>query len=159
MDKPTLTTDSTMIFPSLFKKELHYIFMESKMTLWKDKVTLEKVGVTSWKDWNLTNIDSTMKEKCSQGVCSGEREYITHYTCLYGNDLVMYPATTCDCGRKFNCLRGSRIHKARWCKQRNSPAGEYKSNDGPMNQVNPHSIYAPIVEHQRPGDIPCKPSI
>ena len=80
---------------------------------------------------------STMKEKCPPGVCSAEGEYITHRTCSYGNDLYMYPATTCDCGRKFNSLRGSRIHKARWCKQRNSPTGECKSNDGPMNQVYP----------------------
>ena len=74
-----------------------------------------------------------MKEKCPQGVCSGEREYITHHTCSYSNNLDMYPATTCDCGRKFNSLRGSQIHKVRWCKQRNSPAGECKSNDGPRN--------------------------
>ena len=86
--------------------------LESKMTLWKDKVTLQKVGVTSWKDRNLTNMDSTMKEKCPQGVFSEEGEYITHHTCSYGNDLDMYLATTCDCGRKFNSLRGSRIHKA-----------------------------------------------
>ena len=50
-------------------------------------------------------------------------------------------------------LRGSRIHKARWCKERNSPAGECKSNDGPMNQVYPHSIHEPIADHQRAGDI------
>ena len=93
------------------------------------------------------------------GVCSGEGEYITHHTCSYDNDLDMYPATTCDCGRKFNSLRGSRIHKARWCKQRNSPTGECKSNDGLMNQDYPHSIYEPIAEHQRPGDIPSKPRI
>ena len=131
------------------------IALESKMTLWKDKVTLQKVGVTSWKDRNLTNMDSTMKEKCPQGVCSGEEEYITHLTCSYGNDLDMYPATTCDCGRKFNSLRGSRIHKARWCKQRK----ECKSNNGPMNQVYPHSIHEPIAEHQHLRDIPCKPRI
>ena len=64
-----------------------------------------------------------------------------------------------DCGRKFNSLRGSQIHKLHWCKQRNSLAGECKSNDGPMNQVYPNSIHEPIVEHQRPGDIPCKPRI
>ncbi len=56
-------------------------------------------------------MDNTMKEKCPQGVCSGEGEYITH-------------------GRKFNSLRGTRIHKARWCEERNSPAGECKSIDG-----------------------------
>ena len=94
-----------------------------------------------------------MKEKCPQGVCSGEGEYITHLTCSYGNDLDTYPATTCDCGRKFNSLRGTRIHKARWCEERNSPAGECKSIDGPMSQVYPHSIHKPIADHQRPGDI------
>ena len=129
------------------------------MTLWKDKVTLQKVGVTSWKDRNLTNMDTTMKEKCPQGVCIEEGEYITHHTCSYGNDLDMYPATMCDCGRKFNSWQGSRIHKACWCKQCNSPAGECKSNDGPMNQVYPHSIHEPIAERQRPEDIPCKPRI
>ena len=98
-------------------------------------------------------MDNTMKEKCPQGVCRGEGEYIAHLTCSYGNDLDMYPATTCDCGRKFNSLRGSRIHKARWCEERNSPAGECKSNDGPMNQVYPHSIHEPIADHQRTGDI------
>ena len=98
-------------------------------------------------------IYNTMKEKCPHGVCSGEGEYIIHLTCSYGNDLDMYPATTCDCGRKFNSLRGSRIHKARWCEERNSPAGECKSIDGPMNQVYPHSIHEPIADHQRPGDI------
>ena len=71
----------------------------------------------------------------------------------------MYRARTCDCGRKINSLRGSRIHKARWCAQRNSPAGECKSNDGPMNQVYPHSIHELIADPQRPGDIPCKPRI
>ena len=50
------------------------------MTLWKDKVTLQKVGVTSWKDRNLINVDTTIKEKCPQGVCSREGEYITHHT-------------------------------------------------------------------------------
>ena len=107
----------------------------------------------------LTNMDNTMKEKCPQGVCSGEGEYITHLTCSYGNDLDMYPATTCDCGRKFNSLRGTRIHKARWCEERNSPAGECKSIDGPMSPVYPHSIHKPIADHQRPGDIFCKPRI
>ena len=64
------------------------------MTLWKDKVTLQKVGVTSWKD--RINMDNTMKEKCPQGVCSGEGEYIIHLACSYGNDLDMYPATTAE---------------------------------------------------------------
>ena len=80
-------------------------------------------------------------------------------TCSYGNDLDMYPATTCDCGRKFNSLRGTRIHKARWCEERNSPAEECKSIDGPMSQVYPHSIHEPIADHQHPGDIFCKPRI
>ena len=46
------------------------------MTLWKDKVTLQKVGVTSWKDRITTNMNKTIKGKCPQGVCSGEGEYI-----------------------------------------------------------------------------------
>ena len=103
------------------------------MTLWKDNVTLQKVGVTSWKDRNVKNMNSTTKEKCPLGVCSGAREYITHNTCSNENDLDMYPATTCGCGREFNRLRMLRIHKARWCKRRNSPIGECKSNDGLMN--------------------------
>ena len=129
------------------------------MTLWKDKVTFQKVGVTSWKDRNATNMDNTTKGKCPQGVCSGEGEYITHYTCSNGNELNMNPATTCDCGGEFNSLRGLRIHMARWCKQRNSPTGECKSNDGPMNQEYPHSVQGPIVERQNPGGIPRKPRI
>ena len=80
--------------------------LESKMTLWKDKVTLQKVRVTSWKDRNLTNMNSTITEKCPQGVCGGEGEYITHHNCSYGNDLDMYPATTCDCGREFKACEG-----------------------------------------------------
>ena len=113
-------------------------------TLWKARWLF---GKTKWLfrklEWHpgktgiLTNIDNTIKEKCPQGVCSGEGEYITHLTCSYGNDLDIYPATTCDCGRKFNSLRGTRIHKARWCEERNSPAGECKSIDGPMSQVYP----------------------
>ena len=104
-------------------------------------------------------MDNTMKGKCIQGFCSREGEYITHHTCSYGNDLDMYPATMCDCGRKFKSLRGSGIHKAHWCEQHNSPTGECKSNDGPMNQVYPHSIHKPIADHQHPGDILCKPRI
>ena len=38
-------------------------------------------------------------------------------------------------------------------------AGECKSNDGPMNQVYPYRIHEPIADHQRPGDISCKPRI
>ena len=135
-------------------------------TLWKARWLF---GKTKWLfrklEWHpgktgiLTNMDNTLKEKCPQGVCSGEGEYITHLTCSYGNDLDMYPATTCDCGRKFNSLRGTRIHKARWCEERNSPAGECKSIDGPMSPVYPHSIHKPIADHQRPGDIFCKPRI
>ena len=44
-------------------------------------------------------------------------------------------------------------------KNRNSPAGECKSIDGPMSQVYPHSIHKPIADHQHPGDIFCKPRI
>ena len=75
------------------------------------------------QDRNATNMDKLIKGKCPHGVCSGEGEYITRHTCSNGNELDMDPATTCDCGREFNSLRGLRIHKARWCKQRNSPTG------------------------------------
>ena len=44
-------------------------------------------------------------------------------------------------------------------KERNSPTGECKSNDGLMNQEYPHSVQGPIVERQCPGDIPRKPRI
>ena len=37
--------------------------------------------------------------------------------------------------------------------------GEYKSNDGLMNQEYPHSVQEPIAEGQRPWDIPSKPRI
>ena len=104
-------------------------------------------------------MNSTTKEKCRQGVCSGAGEYVTHHICSYGNDLDMYPATTCDCGWEFNSLRGLRIHKERWYKQRNSPTGECKSNDGLMNQDYPHRIQEPIGDRERPGDIPSKPRI
>ena len=76
-------------------------------------------------------MNSTMKEKCPQGVCSGEGEYIIYHLSY---DLDMYPATTCDCSREFNSLQGLQIHKARWCKQRNSPTEECKLNDGLINQ-------------------------
>ena len=62
-------------------------------------MTLQKVGVMSWKDRNATNMDKTIKEKCPQGVCSGEGEYITHHTCSNGNELDMDPAdnlTACE---------------------------------------------------------------
>ena len=125
-------------FHTLYDEKFeHQDSLESKITHWKGKVTLQKVGVTSWKDRNVTNMNSTTKEKCPQGVCCGEEEYITHHTCSHGNDLDMYPATTCDCGREFNSLRGLRIHKTHWCKQRNFPTGECKSNDGRMNQEYP----------------------
>ena len=137
-----------------------YIYiLTSKMPFWKGTMTLQKVGVTSWKDRNLTKMNSTTKEKCPLGVCSGEGEYITHHTCSYGNDLDMYPATTCDCSREFNSLRRLRIHKAHWCKRRNSPTGECKSNDGLMNQEYSHSVQEPIGERQRPRDVPSKPRI
>ena len=51
------------------------------------------------------------------------------------------------------------MYKARWCEERNSPAGECKSIDGLMSQVYPHSIHEPIADRQRPGDIFCKPRI
>ena len=44
-------------------------------------------------------INSTTKENCPLGVCSWAGEYITHHTSSNRNDLDMYPATTCDCGR------------------------------------------------------------
>ena len=91
-------------------------------------------------------MNSTTKGKCPQSVRSGEGEYITHHTCSNGNKLDMNLATTCDCGREFNSLQGLRIHKAHWCKQRNSPTGECKSNDGLMNQEYPHSVQEPIAE-------------
>ena len=99
-------------------------------------------------------MDNTMKRKCPQRICREEGEYITHHTCSNGNELDMNPATTCDCSREFNSFRGLRIYKSRWCKHRNSPTGECKSNDGLMTQEYPHS-----VERQRPGDIPWKPRI
>lgn len=97
--------------------------------------------------------------KCPQGDCSGEGEYITHQPDSNGNELELYPATTCDCGRTFKSLRGLRIHKARWCQQRCSPNREYKSTDGTTNQDYTHSVQDSIVEHQPPGDIPSKPKI
>ena len=101
----------------------------------------------------------TTKEKCPQDVCKGKGEYITYHTCSNKNDLDIYPATTCDCGREFNSLRGLRIHKARWCKRRNSPIGKCKSNDWLMNQEHPHSVQKPIAKRQRHGDIPSEPKI
>ena len=146
----------------------HTLYDENLNTknLWKARWLFGKIKWLFRKlEWHpgktgiLTNMDSTMKEKCPQGICSGEGEYITHHTCSYGNDLDMYPAITCDCGRKFNSWRGSRIHKARWCEQCNSPIGECKSNDGLMNQDYPLSIHETIAERQHPGDITSKPRI
>ena len=121
-------------------------------TLWKARWLF---GKTKWLfrklEWHpgktgiLTNMDNTMKEKCPQGVCSGEGEYITHLTCSYGNDLDMYPATTCDCGRKFNSLRGTRIHKARWCEERNSPAGECNRLMGLWVRFTPTVFTSPLL--------------
>ena len=122
-------------FHTLYDEKFEYQdSLESKITLWKDKVTLQKVGVTSWKGRNATNMDNTMKGKCPQGVCSGEGEYITHHTCSNSNELDMNPATTCDCSQEFNNLWGLRIHKICCWKQRNSHTGKCKSNDGLMNQ-------------------------
>ena len=50
-------------------------------------------------------------------------------------------------------------HESSRPKQRNSPTGECKSNDGLMNQDYPHSIHEPIAERQRPGHTPSKPRI
>ena len=49
-------------------------------------------------------MNSTTKGKRPQSVCSGEGEYITHYTCSNGNDLDMNPATTCNCDKEFNSI-------------------------------------------------------
>ena len=115
------------------------------MTFWKDKVTLQKVGVTSWKDRNLTNMDSTRKEKCPQGVCSGEGEYIT---CTQLQRVIAAENST--------ACKGYESTRHAGVKQHNSPTGECKSNDGLMNQEYPHSIQEPITERQCPGDIPSK---
>ena len=147
-------------FHTLYDEKFEYQdSLESKMILWKDKVTLQKVGMTSWKDRNATNMDNTIKRNCYQDVCSRKGEYITHHTCSNSHKLDMNPAITRDCSREFNSLRGLRIHKACWCKQRNSPTREYKLNDGLMNQEYPHSVQGPIVKRQCPGDIPHKPRI
>ena len=100
-------------------------------------------------------MNSTTKVKSPQGFCSGDGECITHHTCPNENDLDMYPTTT----REFISLRGLRIHKARWCKRRNYPIGECKSNDRLMNQEPRNSVQKPIAEPQRPGHIPRKPRI
>ena len=124
---------------------------------WKQDDSLERQSDTS-ESWS----DILERQEFNKYGMYNERKMPSgclHHTCSYVNDLDMYPTTTCDCGRKFNSLRGSRIHKARWCKQRNSPTGECKSNDGFMNQDYPHSIHEPIAERQRPGDIPGKPRI
>ena len=136
-------------FHTLYDEKFeHQDSLESKMTLWKDKVTLQKVGVTSWKDKNVTNMNSTTKGKCPQGVCSREGEYITHHTCSNANKLDMNLAITCDCGREFNILRGLRIHKAYWSKQCNSLTRECKSNDGLMNQEYRNSVQEPFLANQ-----------
>ena len=104
----------------------------------------------------LTNTIKVIREfeRIQKKICRHKMSIMFNEICIYiyiyihGNNLDMYPATTCDCNGKFQSLRGSRIHKVRWCKQRNSPAGECKSNDGPMNQVYPHSIHEPIAEPQ-----------
>ena len=41
--------------------------LESKMTLWKDKVTLQKVGVTSWKDRNSNKYGKYNERKMPSG--------------------------------------------------------------------------------------------
>ena len=83
-----------MCFHTLYDEKFeHQDSLESKMTLWKDKVPLQKVGVTSWKDRNVTNMNSTMKGKCPQGVFHEEGEYITHHTFSNGKNLDMNPVT------------------------------------------------------------------
>ena len=60
---------------------------------------------------------STNEEKCPQGDCSGEVEYITHLTDL---KLELNPATTFYFNNLyFNNLRALRIHKARKSNLRN----------------------------------------
>ena len=104
-------------------------------------------------------MENTTNQECPQGDCSREGEYITHRTDLNNNDPDQNLATMCDCGRVFNSRRGMRIHRARWCKQRNPPNEGHKSNNGNMNQDNTHSIQDPIADQQQPGDIPSRPRI
>ena len=54
-----------------------YIYMESKMTLLKDKVTLQKVGGISWKGRNLTNMNSKTKTKNALRVSLARKENIS----------------------------------------------------------------------------------
>ena len=110
--------------------------MESKMTLWKDKVTLQKVGVTSWKDRNVKK--NMIKEK-------REEEYITYHTCSNENDLDMYPATMCDCSRELNSLQELRIHKVHWCKWCNSPLGELNRMMGLWIRNTPTVSRSPLL--------------
>ena len=42
------------------------------MTLWKDKVTLQKVGVTSWKDRITTNMNKTKENALRVSVAGRE---------------------------------------------------------------------------------------
>ena len=131
--------------------------LESKMILPKDEMTLEKVGVTFWKDKKLhQNINRTTNAECSSGDYSGEREYIPRQTDFKGRDPELNPASTSDRGRRFNSLWGLLIHLARGSKQRISLIGECKSNDEVMNLDFIHSVQDPIVEQQRPGEILSK---
>ena len=68
-------------------------------------------------------------------ICSPAKDGMHHedYTCATGGDSVTmvntrspYTATSCPsgtwytcnaCGRKFDSLKGIRIHQARWCKK------------------------------------------
>ena len=61
--------------------------------------------------------------------------------------------------RRFNGVQVLHIHKARWCKQHNSPIRKCKSNDEFMNLDYTQSIQELIVEQQHPGEILSKPRI
>ena len=67
------------------------------------------------------------------GDCNWKGEYIIHQTDFKEKDIKQNPATTCNSNRIFNGFWSLRIHKTRWCNQRNSLMEECKSNDGVMN--------------------------
>ena len=78
-----------------------------------------------------------MKQRLIYWVVSSLKS-ITGLVDFKENDLEPDLATTCDWGSRFNGLQGLGIHNTCWCKQRNSPIGEYKSNDRVMNQEGLH---------------------
>ena len=98
--------------------------------------------VVWWKKNSMIFHERKLPSRCLYrgGKC------ITHYTCSYGNDLDIYPATTCDCGRKFNSLRGSRIHKVRWCEQCNSSTGEFNRMMGLWIRIIPIVFTNPLLK-------------